>query len=156
MAVQQPILELQYLDASGSKGTVLMKAPVGTSYEDMDVSATALASIIAPLTGAVLMRQRIIYKSVVDPRVAADDSSPIEHAGVFYFASDDDEHQTLVKVPSFLEELYVTTEPGNGVLIDQSNGYVSSFIAAALETPICDPFGNLMGHIVSAFRQSRV
>lgn len=152
---QQPILELQYLDASGSKGTVLMKAPLGTAYEDMDVSAEVLTSIIAPITGAVLIRQRVIFKAIAVPRAAADDSSPILRSGMFFFENDDGTHQTVLQVPSLLDSVLETTEPGAGVLIDTSNSDVVSFVSAALELPIVDPFGNMMASLITAYRQSR-
>jgi hypothetical protein len=155
MQQQLPILELQYLDASGSKGTVLMRAPLGTTYAEMDDGAMALSSIIAPLTNAVLIRQRIIFKSVAVPQDVADVGSSIKRRGVFYFASDDDNSVTLVEVPGILDEMIETTGNGAGVLIDQSNGYISSLIATIIETPICDPFGVQMGHILAAYRQSR-
>jgi len=133
-----------------------MHAPLGTTYEDMDVSATALASIIAPLTGATLIRQRIIFKAVTVPRDVADIGSSIKRRGVFYFASDDETYVTLVEVPGILEDMLETEGNGAGVLIDLSNGYISSLIATIIETPITDPFGNIMGNILAAYRQSRV
>jgi hypothetical protein len=51
--------------------------------------------------------------------------------------------------------MILTTGNGAGVLIDLSNGYISTLIATIIETPICDPFGVLMGHILAAYRQSR-
>jgi hypothetical protein len=132
-----------------------MRAPLGTTYDEMDAGASALASILAPLTGAVLIRQRIIFKSVAVPQDVADVGSSIKRRGVFYFASDDDMSVTLVEVPGILEEMILTTGNGAGVLIDLSNGYISTLIATIIETPICDPFGVLMGHILAAYRQSR-
>jgi len=133
-----------------------MKAPLGTTYAVLDASATALASIIAPLTSATLIRQRIIFKSVAVPRDAAEIGSLIKRRGVFYFASDSDEFVTLVEVPGISEDMLVTEGNGAGVLIDLTNGYISSLIATIIETPITDPFGNIMGHILAAYRQSRV
>jgi hypothetical protein len=155
MTQQLPILELQYVDFTGSKGTVTMRAPLGTTYAEMDASAITLASIIAPVTGCTLIRQRIIFKSVVVPKPATDDSSPIVRSGAFFFASSDDDNQALAIVPGLLEDLYVTTEPGAGVLIDIENADVVAFIATALDVPITDPFGVAMDHIVAAYRQSR-
>jgi hypothetical protein len=86
-----------------------MRAPLGTTYDEMDAGASALASILAPLTGAVLIRQRIIFKSVAVPQDVADVGSSIKRRGVFYFASDDDMSVTLVEVPGILEEMILTT-----------------------------------------------
>jgi len=133
-----------------------MRAPLGTTYTEMDVGASALASIIAPLTGAVLIRQRIIFKSVAVPHDVADVGGSIKRRGVFYFASDDEMFVTLVEVPGLLDEMLETTGNGAGVLIDLSNGYITTLVAAIIETPITDPFGNQMGHILTAYRQSRV
>lgn len=156
MIQQLPILELQYIDETGSKGVVLMQSPLGTTYDEMDASATAFASILAPLTGCVLVRQRIIFKAVAVPRVAADIGSFIKHRGVFYFASSDDNFVTLVEVPGLLDSTLMATGNGTGVLIDLDNPDVAALVTTIIATPITDPFGNEMAHILAAYRQSRV
>lgn len=155
MALQLPIAELQYVDASGSKGTIAMRAQAGATYADIAADAESLAAIIAPLTSCRLVRLRVIFKSVVTPLPAADDSSPITRAGAFFFQSADGEHQALAIVPGILESLLTTTEPGYGVLIDTDNADVVAFVSTALELPITDPFGNEMASLLAAYRQSR-
>lgn len=133
-----------------------MRAPLGTTYAEMDASAAALASIIAPVTGCSLIRQRILFKSVAVPRPSADDSSPIVKAGAFFFTSDDEMSQALVTVPGISEDVIVTAGPGAGVLIDLDNSDVVELVTQALDLPLTDPFGVEMDHIVTAYRQSRV
>jgi len=133
-----------------------MKAPLGTTYAEMDVSAIALASIIAPLTGCTLIRQRIIFKAVSETATVADVGSSIKRRGVFYFGSEDGEAVTLVEVPGILESALQSTGNGAGVLIDLDNVDIAAIVDTILAMPITDPFGNEMAELLAAYRQSRV
>lgn len=151
-----PVLELQYVDETGTKGAITVKYPLGTTVAVIDAQGSLLASLIAPMTGCALIRQRIIYKAVAEPRDEPDAGSLITRRGVFYFASDDDANVTLVEVPGIIDDVLLTEGNGAGVLIDLSNSDIVSLIATIIGTPITDPFGNVMGHILAAYRQSRV
>lgn len=156
LEAQLPILELQYVDETGSRAAVTMKYPLGTTLDIMEADGALLASLIAPLTGCALIRQRAIFKTVASPRDVPDVGSLITRRGVFYFASDDETSLAIVEVPGLLDEMLESSGTGEGVVIDQSNGYISTLIATIIETPITDPFGNLMSHIIAAYLQSRV
>jgi len=150
-----PILELQYIDATGSKGTVTLNAQAGSTYDQMDADATALASIIAPVSSCSLIRQRIIYKFVATPRPAADDSSSVKRSGSFFFETLDGTRQTLVSVPGILDSVLTTEGDGAGILIDLENEDIQSLIALILDLPATSPFGHVMQQLVTAYRQSR-
>jgi hypothetical protein len=123
---------------------------------EIDADATALASILASLTGAVLVRQRIKYKTAFEADTVASGSAPITRTGIFFFDTGGDLPDALISVPAIKDEMIMSTGTGAGVLIDTSNGYVSSFIAAVIENGISNPFADDIVSFISAYLQSRV
>lgn len=156
MAVLLPSLELVYRDASGSHAAVEIRLKSGTTYAAADAGAISLASALASLTEAVLVRQRIRYRVVTDEITTAELGSSIKRCGVFIWACIDDEHQALVSLPSIVESVIVTTEPGAGVLIDTSDALVIAFTDELIAQGVTDPFANEISSLIAAYRQSRV
>lgn len=155
MEATLPVLELQYLDETGSKGATTVKYPVGTTYAVMDAQASALASLIAPITGCVLIRQRIIYKAVATPRDVPDTGSLIHNAGMFIFSTVGGEPYEMIAVPGILEEVLRDDEPFAGVGVDVGNSDVVAFVASVLAASCTNPFGDVIDALVTAYRQSR-
>jgi len=152
-----PVLELQYLDETGRKGATTVKYPLGTTVAFLDAQATALASLIAPITGCVLIRQRIIYKAVATPRDVPDVGSTVKSQGVFIFSTSEDGSTPLevIGVPGIEEEVISNAEPGNGVSIDVTNSDVIAFLDTVLTGVYSNPFGNDITSLAAAYRQSR-
>jgi hypothetical protein len=151
-----PIIELQYQDETSSKAALQVKVPIGTTYSAADAAATALASVVASITGCVLVRQRIIYKAVQSPKLMAATGSSIKRQGVFIFEHNEDGNQELIGIPGILDSVLATEEPGAGVLIDLTNTDVIAFISAYIGLNWCNPFGISQETLVTAYRQSRV
>ena len=151
-----PVLELQYVDETGTKGAITVKYPLGTTVAFMDAQATALASLIAPITRCALIRQRIIYKAVETPRSSPDVGSDIKTSGVFIFESEDGESQTLVEVPGILASKIVTSGVGEGVLIDTGDSDIIAFIDEFVAQEMTNTFAVVCAELVAAYRQSRV
>lgn len=133
-----------------------MQAYAGSEVSAIDASALALASLIAPLTGAVLVRQRIIYKSVAVPRLAAIEGSAVRKQGAFIFEDDAGTHNCIATVPAIVESAIMSTGPGAGVLIDQSNADIIAFVETYLGGIWTNPFADDMSVLVAAYLQSRV
>lgn len=153
--VALPVLELQFLDSTGSKGTTTVKYPLGTTVAVIDASASAFASLIAPLTGCTLIRQRIIFKAAVSPRDVPDTGSLVHNVGMFIFNSASDAPLELIAVPGILSSVLVTDGPTAGYGIDLANGYVDTLVAAIIENGLSNPFGDDIVSIAAAYRQSR-
>jgi hypothetical protein len=149
------VLELQYVDATGTKGATTVKYPLGTTVAVMDAQASALASLIAPITGCVLIRQRIIYKAVADPRDVPDTGSTVKSQGVFFFSTGDDTPYEVVGVPGIDEEVISDVEPFSGVSIDVTNSDVIAVLDVVLAGIYSNPFGDDIASLVTAYRQSR-
>lgn len=149
------MLELQYVDETGTKGATTVKYPLGTTVAFMDAQATALASLIAPITGCVLILQRIIFKAVETPKPVPDMGSTVKGQGVFFFSTSDETPAELIAVPGILEETISDDEPGAGVSIDITNSNVIDFIDAVLAGSYINPFGDAVTALVTAYRQSR-
>jgi hypothetical protein len=155
MQIALPVLELQYVDASGTKGAVTVKFPLGTTVAVIDAQASVLASLIAPITGCVLIRQRIIYKTVEVPRADADTGSSIYRAGVFFFDCGDDNPLELLSIPGILDETLVTDGPTAGYAIDLSNSDVDAFVTIVTDGIYINQFGDDITAVHAAYVQSR-
>jgi len=150
------VLELQYVDETGTKGAVTVKYAAGTPYASIDAEASALASIIAPITGCSLIRQRIIYKAVQVPKTVPSIGSDVVRQGMFFFEDGTGESQVLFGIPGFLESKVVTTEPGAGVLIDTSDSDVIALITQFEASGMVNPFNVECYELIAAYLQSRV
>lgn len=150
-----PVLELLYVDETGTKGTTTVKYPIGTTYAVIDADATALASLIAPLTGCVLTRQRIIFKAVAIPRLEPDIGSSIKQSGVFIWSDGTGDNHNLFEVPGILDSILETTGNGEGVLIDLTNSDVLAVIDEYIANGLTNVFGVVCDTLEAAYRQSR-
>lgn len=150
-----PVLELQYVDETGTKGAVTVKYPIDTTVAVLDAQAISLASFIAPLTGCVLVRQRFIYKAVASPRLSPITGSDVKRQGVFIFEGIDEDKKALVAVPGILDSLLVTDGPGSGTLIDTSLTDVETVVDECIAGIWCNPFGDDIVTLIAAYRQSR-
>jgi len=150
-----PVLELQYVDASGSRGAVTVKYPADTTVAVIDAQATVLASLIAPITGCTLIRQRIIYRSVELPRPDADTGSYIFRSGLFILSCDDDAPAAIATVPGIIDDVLLTSGPTAGYGIDTSHSLIIDFFDAVLGLNATNIFGDLIDGIAAAYLQSR-
>lgn len=150
-----PVLELQYVDASGTRGAVTVKFPLDTTVAIMDASATALASLIAPITGAALIRQRIIYKAVQLPKPDADTGSYIFRSGMLFFDCGDDSPFEFITVPAILDAVLLTDGPSAGYGIDLTNSDVTAVVDEMLALNCTNVFGNAVIELIAGYVQSR-
>jgi len=150
-----PIVELQYVDETGTKGATSVKYAVDTPYALMDAEASVLASLIAPITGCALVRQRIIYKAVASPRDVPEVGSTIKSQGVFFFTTGDETPLELIAVPGIAEGVISDEEPGAGVDIDLIHTDIIAFADAVTSNGLTNPFGDAITALVAAYRQSR-
>lgn len=156
MLVPVAAVELVWQDETGSTSVTTLFAPSSATLADIDAAAMAVASIFAPLTGCVLMKTRIKYKSVPSSPVVAGGSTPITRTGMFFFTTGGDNPDSLVSVPSLKDSVILTTEPFAGIGIDLSNSDVLSFRDAVLSLPFSNPFGDEFVTLIAAYLQSRV
>jgi len=133
-----------------------VRLPAGTTYEVANATAVAFAAFVAPLTGCVLVRQRIIYKTVTTPRTVPDVGSISKQCGIFFLEDETEQSQLLIQVPGFKSDLLETDGDGAGILIDTTNEDVVSFLELVASLPIVNPFNVDCDNLVIAYRQSRV
>lgn len=149
-------VELVWQDETGSTAVTLLHAPSSLTVAEIDADATALASILASLTGAVLVKQRIKYRNRPETRPVPASDTPIHEQAVFIFTTTDDDPKAIVQVPSIKESIMLTTGFGAGYIVDLMLTDVIAFIDAAISLPVCSPFSDGATAIESAYRQSRV
>jgi len=150
------VVELVWQDETGSTASTMLNVTSSSTVEDIDAAATALASIVLPLTGAVLIKQRIKFKNETVPRADPADSTPIVRSGVFYFSVDPPSPDGLITVPSIKESVISDVEPFSGVGIDRDNSDIIAFVDAVLAAGVTNVFGDAFTALVAAYRQSRV
>ena len=150
------VVELVWQDETGSTAVTMLHAPSSATYADIDASASALASILASLTGCVLIKQRIKYKSVPDTPVAADEGTAIVRTGLFFFSTGTSTPDTGIVVPSINDGIILETGPTSGYGIDLSNSDVIAFENAVIVANVTNPFGDAVEALFAAYIQSRV
>jgi hypothetical protein len=156
--VLKPTAEVQLIwqDETGSTGMTSVHAPVGLTVDEIDAGATALASILASLTGAVLVKQHIKYRSVTVPKPEPVNSTPIVRSGIFFFLPEAPAPYGIVNVPAIKESVINDAEPLAGLAIDRDNSDIIAFVAAILSLGATNPFGDVFVALDVAYRQSRV
>lgn len=156
MLIPCAVVELVWQDASGSTATTTTFCPSSSSVAEIDASATALASILVPLTGAVLVRQRIKYIATDSEPVLASGSTPVRKTGSFFFDTEDNEAIALIVVRALKPSLILSEGNEAGVGIDTDNSDVISFVNAVIDNNVTNPFGDDVTDFNAAYVQSRV
>ena len=149
-------IELIYTDETGSTSAVIINVPVSTSIAIMDATATALASLIVPMTDASLTKIRYKFKFEVDTPITDAGSNPITICGVFFCECGEDVPMEVIMLPSIKTSLLIHTGPTSEYAIDLTASDVIAFEDGLIAANSCNPFGNVIASIETAYRQSRV
>ena len=154
----KPTASVEYIwrDETGSTAMTSLSVPVGLTVSEIDVTADAVASILASVTGCVLVRQSIKWRAQTVPRTEPADSTPITRSCAFYFSVDPPSPDGIVIVPSIKESVISDEEPFAGVAIDRSNSDIVSLVDAILSLGATNVFGDVFTSLVAAYRVSRV
>jgi len=150
------VVELVWQDASGSVAAQTLFAPSSLTVSEIDAMASALASISAPLTGCVLLKQRIKYVVVPDEPNVTSGGAPIVHTGAFFFETTEPLPDGIILVHSVKDSIFQSSGPGAGYIVDSTNSDVIAFIDAVLSANCTNPFGDALTSFFSAYLQSRV
>ena len=150
------VVELVWQDETGSTAVTALSIPSSLTVDEIDADASALASILVPLPGCVLIKQRIKYINVPETPVTASGSTPIARTGMFFFATDGISSDGLISIPAVKDSIIMTTGPGEGILIDETNADVIAFTDTVVDNGISNPFGDDFTSFVIAYLQSRV
>ena len=156
MLLPSAAVELIWQDETGSTAMTTWFAASSLTVEEIDAFAITLASILASLTDAVLVKQRIIYKWAPEVRGTASAATSIKRTGIFFFSTGDDMPEALISVPSVKDAILETTGPREGVGVILSNSDVIAFETAVIDNGITNPFGDTVIVLDDAYLQSRV
>jgi hypothetical protein len=151
-----PVVELVYQDESGSSAALTIRLDASSTVAAAVIASAALAAVVAPITGAVLVRQRIKYEMRPEAPSLAELGSSIKRQGAFFFDCGSDIPLALVLVPGIRDAILVTTGFDAGISIDVSLTAVTTFVAALLDNGMTNPFGDAASSLSVAYRQSRV
>lgn len=156
MLLASATVELVWQDETGSTSAVTLPVDTNSTIAQIDASASALASILVPMTGAVLIKQRIKFKAVPETPSVASGSTPIKYTGSFFYDTEDDAAIALVSVPALKEQFVLTDGPCAGICIDVSDSSVIDLFDALSASNAVNIFGDLIIELRSAYVQSRV
>jgi hypothetical protein len=143
-------------DETGSTSAITLFCSSSLTVSEIDADAAALASILLPLSGAVLIKQRIKYVSVPDEPLSWSDSTPITKTGIFFFSTGTSTPDALVSVPAIKDSIVKSDGPSAGVGIDLLNSDVMAFAAAVVEGGFSNPFADVFELLFAAYIQSRI
>jgi len=149
-------VELVWQDATGSTSATTLWVPSSSTVAEIDADATALASILASLTDAVLVRQRITYISVEETPASASGAAPITRTGSFFFNTPDDGPIADIFVKAIKDDIIETSGVRSGYGIDVTNSDVIAFINAVVDNGVCNVFGDDIHAFIDAYLQSRL
>jgi hypothetical protein len=150
------VIELILMDERGSTSAVVVNIPSSTPISEADASALALASVVAPMSDAVLVRYRVSWRVVADEPGIAENGAAIKNAGVFIYRNFTDTDYTIVSIPAIKDSLVLSTGFTAGVGIDTSADEVFELGEQLLDMNACNPFGEFVWALKSAYKQSRV
>jgi len=150
------VVELVWQDETGSTSATTLFASSSATFEEIDAGVTALASFLAPLTGGVLIKQRVKYVSAPFDPVLLTGGSPITKTGLLFFSTGPSTPDGSVAIPGFKDSLLVTSGPCSDTCIDLTNSDVVSFAAAIVDNGISNPFGDVFLSLFAGYVQSRV
>lgn len=150
------VVELVWQDESGSTAVTTTYAPSSSTVSEIDAFATAFASILLPLTDAVLIKQRIKYVWVPDSPAVASGSNPITHTGLFFFSTGSSTPDGAVAIPGIIDDIILTSGPCSDVCIDLEDSDVIAFSDAVIAAGFSNPFGDVFTALFAAYVQSRV
>lgn len=147
MTVLTPDGELVYQDASGGTASVSVHFTPGTTVAQGDASLQGLASLLASMTDAVLVRYRIIYRDKQPPGLALP-GAPVVRSGAFLFAVDPPSPSGIITIPGIKSDVFLTDGPQAGYVIDASNSAVIAFVDGILAINATNPFGDALTALI--------
>jgi len=150
------VVELVWQDSSGSTSATTLNCASSLTVEDIDASATALASILLPLTECSLVKQRISYKWHPDEPVVASGGASITRTGSFFFNTEDLAPIAQLVVKAIKSSIIETEGPRAGYGIDVTDSDVITFIDAVIDNNVVNVFGDDVTEFITAYMQSRL
>lgn len=156
MLSERCLIELVYLDASGSSGAVSVSIPVTSTVSEAEASASALASVLASLTGCVLVRQRIKYIIVRDPSTPAALGSSIKRCGALFYTTVPEAPDAIVVIPGINSDVFLTDGCMAGIRIDATNAGITAFTDALIANGATNIFADAISGYFAGMLESRV
>ena len=150
------VVELIWQDETGSTSATTVFAPSSLTVEQIDAKATALASIVASMTGCVLIKQRIKFIDATVPKPVPASSTPIIRTGAFFFSTNFAAPDGVILVPAIKDAILSDVEPLAGYGIDSDNIDVIAFENIVVAGGITNPFGDAFTALIAAYLQSRI
>lgn len=155
MQQNPPFIRLSLVDESGSAAGVHAWMRAGTTVAAGAAGGLALAGAVGDLSGASVLAYHVVYRGVEAPAPSAPGSNPVAGAGVFVFSCAGTDKYAIVVLPAIAGDLLLSSGPGRGILIDATNADVINFVETMIGSGFCNPFGQQLVALETAFLQWR-
>lgn len=126
----------------------------GVDLSDIESAAATIRSLIAGCSDAVFVRQSVVFSAVESPRPDAIGGAESSRVGSLIFSCDTDELY-IAEIHGLKDEFLVTTGPGAGILIDQTNTTIASLVDELISGIWSNPFAFDLAELESAYLQIR-
>lgn len=154
MITQRAQLLFSVLDSSDSIGHMSFWLADGVDLAAAAAAADTIRGLAAACMDCVFVRQSVVFSSVVAPRPSTPTSADHTQVGVLIFSTTGDEY-AIIGIDGLSPATLLTTGPGAGVLIDVTNAGIAALVAALISGDWCNPFGDQLVALESAYLQIR-
>lgn len=156
MTDKMPLLSLTVLDGSSNAGKIKLWLQSGISAGQAMLEGDAIRSPLSALSGAILARQSVTYRSIIDNPSAADSGTMVGYYTVLIFSTTNPDEYSMVTIPAIKPEYVLADGPNSGLVLDTLNPAVISLVDNITSGIWCNPFGfglvELVGTIVERRR----
>lgn len=150
------VLRLRWRDNDGAETFSLLNIGASVDYVSALSWLASFYGISAPMSTALIIGADLLIRYAENTNITSVDTSDTRRQGVFIFGESPD-GLAVVRLPSILESVLMTSGPYAGIEIDQSLPAVAAFVAA-LTNGIggvipCDPMAIDLGDLATAYMQ---
>jgi len=150
------LIELVWRDETGTTAETVLHISSALDHHVIADAAEAVSAIMAPLTGAVLVRYRIKYQWLPDERLAPAGDTRITSCGMFFFSAGPSAIDGAIVVHSLKPDVLAVDGPLAGVGINLADSRVIDLASAVIDNGITNQFADVYVSLFAAYMQSRV
>jgi hypothetical protein len=151
---QRAQLFLSFIDDSDSIGNMSFWLADGVDLATAESEAATIRPLLEACSGAVVIRQSVVFSAVESPRPEASAGADSSRVGGLIFSCDTGELD-ITEIHGLKDELLITTGPGADLLIDRTNSAIIDLVDELISGPWCNPFAYDMLALEAAFLQIR-
>lgn len=138
---RQPVLGFALRDGTGSVATCRLNLYAGITVADGHAAGDSLRGVLGALSGAVVVRQSIVYPFTLQDEGTAWPGSQIENRATLIFECTPADQLLAVSIPAPRSELVLAAGPLAGLALDLTQSNLLALISEIITGLWCNPFG---------------